>query len=104
MHLTSIQKKFFQDVETAVLDLGGMLTKYHAFPLTMQTKAGILRTRASFDGIECQFDEPSRATALGIPSHRMKGTWKFDLPLGSQNDVAACSALIARFQNEIKPL
>ena len=104
MHLTPTQEKFQQDVTDAVLAMGGMQTKSHAFPLTMNTKAGVLRTKPTFDGIECQFDEPARAHAYGIPCHRMKGTWKFDLPLGSIDNPDACSALVDQWKAAVQPL
>jgi len=102
MHLTPAQEKFYTDVEQAVLGLGGMPTKYHAFPLTIQTKAGVLRIRPAFDGIECQFDEPARALSQNVESHRMKGTWKFEAPMSpSAGDY---TALIQKFQAAVKPL
>ena len=104
MHLTPIQEKFIQDVTDTVITMGGMQTKYHSFPLTIATKMGVLHIKPTFEGIACQFDEPARATAQGIPCHRMKGTWNFDLPLGSTSDPSAYDALITRFNTDLKPL
>jgi hypothetical protein len=63
-----------------------------------------MRTRPAFDGIEVLFDEPARANAQGIPCHAMKGTMKFELPLGSYNDPAAMDALVERYRTFVQPL
>jgi hypothetical protein len=104
MHTTPAQERFFPKVEQAVLELGGMKTKFHAFPLTLGTAAGVLRVKPVFDGIECQFDHPERAAAL-FPdiSHNLKGTFKVETPLGSHDD-AAYDQVIVTFWKTVAPI
>ena len=104
MHTTPAQERFFPKVEQAVWDLGGMKTKFHAFPLTLGTAAGVLRVKPVFDGIECLFDQPERAASLfpGL-AHRMKGTFKIEIPLGSHDDVAYDQVLVT-FRQTLAPI
>jgi len=93
MLLSPLQEAFIETATQTVLDIGGMNTKYNAYPMTMQTNAGVLRIKPAFDGIYCKFDEPSRALALNIPCHRMKGELNF---------LSALSADEAAFRNTLE--
>jgi hypothetical protein len=104
MHTTPEQERFYEAVEQTVASLGGMKTKFNAFPLTLATSAGVLRVKPVFDGVECRFDQPDRATSLfpGL-AHRMKGTFKIEIPLGSHDDASYQQALAA-FRETVVPL
>ena len=101
MLLSPLQEAFIQNATQVVLEqFGGMATKYNAYPLTMQTNAGVLRVKPQFDGIYCRFDSPERAIALGVNCHRMKGELNFLSALSA--DEAAFEKTIEEFKAMVK--
>ena len=105
MHLTPPQERFFENVKALIVGLGGMETKFSVYPLTIATKAGALRIRPAFDGIECQFDRPDMALAMfpNFNFHRHKGTFKVEVALGGDSD-ADFSTVTETFKVMVKPL
>ena len=90
MLLTPAQQDFISDVEKTVLQLGGMKTKFTAYPLCIKTRVGVLRVKPVFDGIECMFvDAP--AAKRNCFNCRIDGTTNFRLPLApTTNDFESC--------------
>jgi len=100
MLLSPLREAFIKTATQTVLDMNGMQTKYNAYPLTMQTNAGVLRIKPQFDGIYCRFDSPERAIALGVNCHRMKGELNFLSALSA--DEAAFRKTLEDFSAMVK--